>query len=69
MASREFLALKRLISLASLRALSITPLPVRVFVFDPDEKLSREVFPEEPAVVLALPSARIPILGNRGMDF
>ena len=67
-----FLALKRLSSRASRRAFAMTPLPVRVFVFEPEAKVRIEGLPL-PATreeVLLPGSTRMPpILGSRGTVF
>ena len=68
-----FLALKRLSSRASRRALAMTPLPVRVFVFEPDAKVRIEGLPllvaREEDILLPGSTRMPPILGSRGTVF
>ena len=64
-----FLALKRLISRASRRAFTRTSLPVRIFVLEPDPKVSNALFLDLVIVVLVLPPSRKPgFLGGSGTD-
>lgn len=63
-----FFALNKLSSRASLRALSRTPFPVSIFVFEPDANVSKAGFPPGELVALALPPCTLmpPIRGNLG---
>ena len=60
-ARRLFRALKRLNSRASRRALSMTPLPVSIFVLEPELKVRSDVL-----VVCPCASFIRPVRGNRG---